>query len=253
MVTSGPLSRTLFRIRVVLVEPSHPGNIGAAARAMKTMGLSRLALVRPRLFPHPDAIALAANAVDVLEQARVCATLDEALAGTALAVALSARGRDLSHPMQDARDAAAELVAVATEADAAMVFGNETAGLSNEDVLKCGRLATIPADAEHSSLNLAQAVQVLAYEVRRASSSGPPARDRLPDYATHEGVEAFYAQLERSLVDAGFLDPANPGRLMERLRRLFGRARLEREEVNILRGMLSAWEPGSPKRKSVRK
>ena len=253
MATSGPLSGTLFRIRVVLVEPSHPGNIGAAARAMRTMGLSRLALVRPRLFPHPDAVALAANAVDVLERAHVCASLDEALEGTALAVALSARGRDLSHPMQDARDAAAELVRVAAGADAAMVFGNETAGLSNEDVLRCGRLATIPADPEHSSLNLAQAVQILAYEVRRAAGAASQARERTPDYATHEGVEAFYAQLERSLVDAGFLDPANPGRLMERLRRLFGRARLEREEVNILRGMLSAWEPGSPKRKNVRK
>src|SRR5690349_3524903 len=134
-----------------------------------------------------------------------------------------------------------------------MVFGNETAGLSNEDVLACSGLATIPADPGCSSLNLAQAVQVLAYEVRRAAVAWSPPRERLPEYATHEAVEALHAQLERSLVDAGFLDPANPGRLMERLRRLFGRARLEREEVNILRGMLSAWEPGSPKRKNVRK
>ena len=209
MATSGPLSR----IRVVLVEPSHPGNIGAAARAMMTMGLSRLVLVRPRLFPHAEADALASAATGVLEAARVCATLDEALAGTALSVALSARARDLSHPMLDARDAAAEIVRVAADADAAMVFGNETAGLSNEDVLACSGLATIPADPGCSSLNLAQAVQVLAYELRRAAVAWSPPRERPPEYATHEAVEAFHAQLERSLVGAGFLDPANPGRL----------------------------------------
>jgi tRNA/rRNA methyltransferase len=124
------------------------------------------------------------------------------------------------------------------------VFGNETAGLSNEDVLKCSRLASIPADPEHSSLNLAQAVQVLAYEVRIAAAPGAPPKDRVPDYATHEEVENFYAHLEASVVKSGFLDPGNPRRLLERLRRLFGRARLEREEVNILRGMLSAWDAG---------
>ena len=140
MATDAPLSR----IRVVLVEPSHPGNIGAAARAMRAMGLSRLALVRPRQFPHPDADALATGATGVLEEALVCETLAEALAGTALSVALSARGRDLSHPMQDAREAAAEVVRVAADAHAALVFGNETAGLSNDDVLTCTRLATTP-------------------------------------------------------------------------------------------------------------
>jgi tRNA/rRNA methyltransferase len=240
MAPSGPLSR----IRVVLVEPSHPGNIGAAARAMRTMGLSRLALVRPRLFPHPDAVALASGATGVLEQARVCATLAEALAGTALSVALSARGRDLSHPVQDARAAAAEVVRVATDAEAALVFGNETAGLSNEDVLRCSRLATVPSDPECSSLNLAQAVQVLAYEVRMAAVRWSPSRERVPDYASHEEVENFYAHLEASVVRSGFLDPKAPRRLIERLRRMFGRARLEREEVNILRGMLTSWDEG---------
>jgi tRNA/rRNA methyltransferase len=240
MAPTGPLSR----VRIVLVEPSHPGNIGAAARALRTMGLTRLFLVRPKLFPHADAVALASNALEVLDGARVCATLEEALAGTALSVALSARSRDLSHPAQDARAAAAEIVQVATGAEVALVFGNETAGLSNEDVLKCSRLACIPADPEYSSLNLAQAVQVLAYEVRTAAGRGAPPKHRVPDYASHEEVENFYAHLEASIVKSGFLDPGNPRRLMERLRRLFGRARLEREEVNILRGMLSAWDAG---------
>jgi tRNA/rRNA methyltransferase len=236
----------LSGVRVVLVEPSHPGNIGAAARALKTMGLARLVLVRPKSFPHREARALASGALDVLESTRVCATLAEALAGTELSVAMSARGRDLSHAALAAREAASEIVRSAGEA--AIVFGNETAGLSNEDVLKCSRLAFIPADPGCSSLNLAQAVQVMAYEVRAAAldpEAGPaPARGKEPRYASHEELESFYAHLERSIVASGFLDPGNPRRLMERLRRMFARARLEREEINILRGMLSAWDEG---------
>jgi tRNA/rRNA methyltransferase len=246
------MNAALSRIRIVLVEPSHPGNIGAAARALKTMGLAQLALVRPKSFPHREASALASNALDVLASARVCATLDEALSGTTLSVALSARGRDLSHPAQDVRDAAAEIARAAAVGDVALVFGNETAGLSNEDVLKCTGLACIPSDPGCSSLNLAQAVQVTAYEVRRAALGGTPA-GRAPERAAHEQLESFYAQLEASLVAAGFLDPENPRRLMERLRRLYARAALEPEEVNILRGMLSAWEPGSPKRRNTRR
>jgi tRNA/rRNA methyltransferase len=240
----------LSRIRIVLVDPSHPGNIGAAARAMKTMGLERLVLVRPKAFPHPEAGALASGAVDVLDDARVCATLDEALAGTALSVAMSARPRDLSHPLRDARAAAAEIVQVAAGADVAVVFGNETAGLANEDVLKCSRLASIPADPEYSSLNLAQAVQVMVYEVRMAAVGWTAPRERVPDYASQEEVEHFYAHLEASIVRSGFLDPKSPRRLMERLRRMFGRTRLEREEINILRGMLSAWDAGPWTRKA---
>src|SRR3954467_3658590 len=160
----------LSRVRVVLVEPSHPGNIGAAARALKTMGLSRLVLVRPKAFPHREARALASNALDLLDSARVYATLEEALAGTVLAVAMSARGRDLSHAARTARAAAGEIARDAGEA--AIVFGSETGGLSKEAVLKCSRLAFIPADPEYSSLNLAQAVQVMAYELRIAAD-GP--------------------------------------------------------------------------------
>ncbi len=234
----------LARIRVVLVEPAHPGNIGAAARALKTMGLSRLVLVRPARFPDRAASAMASNALDVLAGARVCDTLDEALAGTALSIALSARHRDLSHPALDARAAATELVAAAERNDVAVVFGNETAGLSNEDVMKCNRLARIPADPDYSSLNLAQAVQVVCYEVRMAVAGPAQEGGARTEHARHEDVEKFFEHLERSLHGSGFLDAGNPRRLMERLRRLFARARLEREEVNILRGMLTAWDEG---------
>ncbi|MGB7540510.1 MAG: RNA methyltransferase [Burkholderiales bacterium] len=238
----------LSRIRIVLSHPSHPGNVGAVARAMKTMGLGRLYLVCPRSFPDPEAWALAAGAIDVLDSAHVCASLEEALAGTTLAVAMSARRRDLSHPPLDARAAAQELVRSAQHEEAALVFGNETAGLVNEDVMKCNRLARIPAVPDYASLNLAQAVQVMAYEVRMAAL-GPAPESPREGYARHEEVENFYAHLERSLCASGFLDPKNPRRLMQRLRRLFARSRLEKEEVNILRGMLSAWDEGNPSKK----
>jgi tRNA/rRNA methyltransferase len=236
----------LDRMRVVLHRPSHPGNIGAAARAMKTMGLTRLALVEPRRFPDREADALAVNAVDVLASATVHGSLREALDGAVLAVAFSARGRDLSHAPLDARGAAAEAVDVAQVSDVALVFGNETAGLANEDVLLCNRLAQIPTISDFSSLNLAAAVQVAAYEVYMAmrSVSGPQAiaEEGSGELASIEQVEHFYAHLEASLGQTDFLEPGKPKRMMERMRRLFGRAKLQREEVNILRGMLTAWD-----------
>ena len=251
MTPNEPLSR----VRIVLVEPSHPANIGAAARALKTMGLARLVLVRPRAFPHREARALASNALDILDSARVCGTLDQALEGTVLSVAMSARERDLSHAALQARAVAGEVAGC--EGESAIVFGHETAGLSNEDVLKCSRLAFIPADPEYSSLNLAQAVQVMAYEVRMAAASrgaAPHSRPgREPSHASHEEIESFYAHLERSIQASGFLDAGNPRRMMERMRRLFARAGLEREEVNILRGMLSAWDQGPHAGKGTKK
>jgi len=237
MKATAPLSA----IRVVLSRPSHPGNIGAAARAMKNMGLSRLYLVRPKRFPDPEASAMAGGALDVLESARVCADLDEALAGTTLSVALSARPRELSHPPLDARGAARELVAAARRDEVAIVFGNETVGLSNDEVMRCSRLARIPASEEYASLNLAQAVQVMAYEAHMATLA-PAEASPGAEYAGHEELEKLYARLERSLRASGFLHPRDPRKLMERVRRLFARARLEKVEVNILRGMLSAWD-----------
>jgi tRNA/rRNA methyltransferase len=237
----------LARIRIVLSHPTHPGNIGAAARAMKTMGLSRLMLINPRHFPDAQAEAMAAGADDVLAQARVCSSLDEALAGTRFAVALSARRRELSHEAADVRDAAAEIAAEAVDGEVAVVFGTEMSGLSNEEVMKCQRLSHIDADAAFSSLNLAAAVQIVAYELRRATLGAPARTDFPHPAASFEEVEAFYAHLENRLIASGFLKPDEPKRLMERLRRIYGRARLEREEVNILRGILSSWE--RPKRR----
>ena len=238
---------TLSRIRVVLAQPSHPGNIGAAARAMKTMGLRRLYIVRPRRALDEQARAMSANAVDVLDRAVICATLDEALSDTTLQIAFSARPRELSHPALAAREAAAEAVGGARSQEVALVFGNELAGLANDEVLRCNRLAYIPADPACSSLNLAAAVQVVAYEVRLAAGAAGGVRQAPEaEFARHEDVESFYAHLERSLYASGFLHPEYPRRLMERLRRLFGRIRLEKDEVNILRGMLTQWDQHEP-------
>lgn len=229
----------LKNIRIVLCGTSHPGNIGAAARAMRTMGITDLALVNPQRYPDPQVMWLAAGATDVLEAARVCTSLSEALSGVAFAVACSARQRDVAVPMVDARTAAAQVVTVARERPVALVFGNETSGLSNEEVSCCGLLASIPVTADFSSLNLAAAVQVFCYELRMACGAVLPA-DKAQTLATHEEVEAFYAHLERTIIDTGFLNPAHPRKLMYRLRRLFARARLQVEEVNILRGILSS-------------
>ena len=247
-----PTASILDRIRIVLHRPSHPGNIGAAARAMKTMGLSRLVLVEPRRFPDREAEALAVNAADLLSLAKVHGTLEQALEGVALAVAYSARGRDIAHAPLDARSAAAEVVEIAQANQVALVFGNETTGLTNEEVMLCNRLAHIPTVTDFSSLNLAAAVQIAVYEVYLAGGAAARAVENPLDaggefyskreLATIEQAEHFYAHLESSLAQTDFLEPGKPKRMMERMRRLFGRARLQREEVNILRGMLTAWD-----------
>jgi len=236
----------LTRIRVVLSRPSHPGNIGAAARAMKVMGLSRLYLVNPERFPDAEATARATGAADLLEQATVCATLDEALIGTIHAAALTARLRDLGPPPRPAREAAVELLAQAAHGDVALVFGNETVGLPNAEVQRCQAAVSIPADPGFSSLNLGAAVQVLCYETRMAAFAGqrmPAPRGVTPNIsrlATHEEIEGFYGHLETVMIASRFLDPAKPKRLLPKLRRLFGRAQLEIDEINILRGILAA-------------
>jgi tRNA/rRNA methyltransferase len=231
----------LSHIRIVLSHTSHPGNIGAAARAMKTMGIVSLYLVKPKKFPDAEAEAMASGASDVLRRARVCASLAEALQGTVYALAVSARRRELAHVSADAHSAVQGLLAAAQQGEVAIVFGTEVSGLTNEEILQCRAMAHIPADPAYSSLNLAAAVQVIAYEARVAAL-GPLA---LPasefELARHEDIENFYAHLEQSLLASGFLDPANPRRLIPRLRRLFGRAHLEQEEVNILRGMLNSF------------
>jgi tRNA/rRNA methyltransferase len=222
-----------------MCETSHPGNIGAAARAMKTMGLSALHLVQPHAFPDPQAYWRATNATDVLDAAHVHETLDEALHGVAFAIACSARSRDVAVPAVDAREAAARLVSRARAQPVALVFGNEQAGLTTQAVNKCKLVASIPTNPDCSSLNLGAAVQVFAYELRMIALGAPQLQPQRP-LATHEEVEGFYAHVEQAMTQVGFLDPRHPKKLMPRLRRLFARADLETEEVNILRGILKA-------------
>lgn len=236
-------STSLFdRLRFVLVETSHPGNIGAVARAMKTMGFSRLVLVRPRFadaLEQEEAIAFASGAQDVLAAAKVVETIDEALEGCNFAAALSARLREYSPPVMTPRTLAAH-AAMESALDVALVFGSERYGLPNDIVEKCNALINIPANPEYSSLNLAQAVQVLAYELRLAAVG-----DTLPatpigfqgDAASLAQIDGMYAHLEQALIAIDFLDPDNPKKLMPRLKRLFSRTQLETEEVNILRGI----------------
>ena len=231
----------LERVRVVLCETSHPGNIGAAARAMKTMGLSRLVLVKPKHFPHADAEAFASGALDVLRAAVVRDSLEEALAGTVLAVASTSRHRDLTHEVVDCREACKRMVQVASHDEVALVFGPERTGLTVRDVSRCQLIAVIPANPDYASLNLAQAVQVFGYELRMSAGGMAPPVPQSSEPATHDEVEGFYRHLEQVFHASGFLDPQEPKRLMQRMRRLFARSRLEKEEVNILRGFLRAF------------
>ena len=236
----------LSRIRVVLCRPSHPGNIGAAARAMKTMGLTDLRLVSPKQFPDPEADTRATGAVDLLQQASVTASLAEALSGSVFAVAMSARQRDLGPAVGQPRGIVEQLLAEAATGPVALVFGNETVGLSNEEVLHCQAAVSIPTNPEFSSLNLGAAVQVLCYECRMAAYSGLPPRGghsatpASSPRATLDEVEGLYSHLQSLMMETGFFNPQQPGRLLPKLRRLFGRAQLERDEINILRGMLAS-------------
>jgi len=240
------------RVRIVLSHTSHPGNIGAAARAMKTMGFARLVLVNPKCFPDAQATAMASGAGDVLASAQIVSSLSEALQGVTLALALTARRRDLATAPLWARDGAAELAAA--KGEVALVFGNETSGLSNEELALCSRWATIPANPEYSSLNLAAAVQLLCYELRIALGAVPsaPTFTAAGTPATHDEVEGLMAHLEGEAVASGFLDPDNPRRLMLRLRRLFARTALEKEEVNILRGLLASFRQPTGKQHRVK-
>ncbi len=228
-------------IRIVLVGTTHPGNIGAVARAMKNMGLRDLVLVSPRFFPHEEATARASGATDVLDNAAVVDTLADALTDCVYVVGASARSRTISWPSMGPRDCAERMIRESAIGTVAAVFGPEKSGLHNDDLDLCHTLLTIPTDPGFSSLNLAMAVQVLTYELRVASfvDTGPVFESEAPP-ATAEEMEHFYAHLERVLADISFLDPQNPRHLMRRLRRLFIRARPDKNEINILRGILTA-------------
>jgi tRNA/rRNA methyltransferase len=223
------------RIRIVLCRPSHPGNIGAAARAMKTMGLADLRLVAPERFPAPEAEWMATSATDVLAAATLHTSLADSIKDCVAAFAMSARPREWSPQVLDARGAAAR--AMELEGDVAFVFGNETAGLTNEEMFACQFLVHIPASPQFSSLNLAQAVQVVAYELFMTTK--PSVQSRIEKLATVEDLEGLYVHLEEAALETNFM--ASGSRLRERWRRLFSRVpALEREEVNILRGLLRA-------------
>lgn len=240
----------LENIRVVLVNTSHPGNIGGAARAMKNMGLSQLVLVDPQDFPSADAVARASGASDVLDAAQVVGTLEEALVGCSLVLGTSARDRRIPWPLLDPRECGVAACEQARQgAQVALVFGREYAGLTNEELQRCHFHVHIPSDPEFSSLNLAAAVQVLAYEVRMAwlaAENQPTKTLKLETTAmqssqpvTADELESFYAHLEQALVEIRFLDPAKPRHLMSRLRRLYGRSEVSKLEMNILRGILT--------------
>jgi tRNA/rRNA methyltransferase len=234
-------SRALSRIRVVLSRTSHPGNIGAAARAMKTMGFADLVLVSPRHFPDPDATAMAAGAADLLAGARVVDSLEAALADRTLAVGLSTRARERSHPVAALREIAPSLLEAGADG-VALVFGNETSGLSNEELARCQRLAAIPANPAYPSLNLAAAVQVACYELASTASAFDLPASGAGSAATGGDLRGLFEHLESATLASGFIDPAKPGQFMERMRRLFARTGLERSEVKLIRGMLAAFE-----------
>ena len=228
-------------IRFVLFEPTHPGNVGAAARAMKTMGFSELVLVNPGCEIDGEARARSSGALDVLMGARLVGSLAEAVTGCGLVVGATARQRRLKWPEHAPRDAAALLVNESREKPVALVFGTERAGLKNTELDMCNALVYIPSNPDYSSLNLAMAVQVLTYELRVAGrvDAGPGFESEAPP-ATGEEMENFYSHLEQVMTDVEFLKPDNPRYLMRRMRRMFIRARPDKNEVNMLRGLLSA-------------
>ncbi len=253
----------LDRVRFVLVETSLSANMGAVARAMKTMGLTRLVLVRPQQALDAEALARAAGADDLLARARVCASLDEALAGCRLVIGSSARARSLAWPEVDPGACAERLLHEAEVGEVALLLGRERSGLSNDELARCHFLTRIAANPQYSSLNIAAAAQVFAYELRRvalqgeagarraqepAAAASDPSLDGVlaeaprSDLATADEMASFYGHLEHTMTRIGFADPEQSSTLRRRLRRLFNRARPDRTELNILRGLLSAAE-----------
>jgi tRNA (cytidine32/uridine32-2'-O)-methyltransferase len=229
----------LQSIRAVLVQPTHPGNIGGAARALKNMGLTQLYLVAPADYRGADAVARAADAGDVLSRTVACRTLDDAIGDCPFVVGTTARSRRIEWPMADPRAAAARLLEEARRGPVAVLFGQERSGLTNAELDRCHLLVSIRSSPEYPSLNLVCAVQILAYEIYCLVSPGLPAALPSEVPATVAEMRRFYRHLEGVLAEIEFLDPTNPRLLQRRLRRLFNRAQPDRNEVNILRGILT--------------
>ncbi len=240
----------LDNVRIVLSHTSHPGNIGAAARAMKTMGINSLYLVNPKIFPDKEAEARSVGAWDVLNKAKICTNLDEALNKTVLVAAITARRRNLSHDTFDSRQGAQKLLDQAQKGPVALVFGAEASGLTTEEVSKCQIIVHIPTDPNYLSLNLASAVQVMTYELQMALPKTNYLSQESGTLANFNDIELFYCHLEQIMIDTNFLDPREPKRLMQRMRRLFSRARLEKGEISILRGILNSIEKKYNKKES---
>jgi tRNA/rRNA methyltransferase len=237
------MNSLLSNIRIVLMETSHPGNIGAAARAMKTMGLGDLVLVNPGAFPSAIATARAAGADDILYHATVVDSLDDALGSSVFACATTARRREIAVPVTSPREIAPGLVERARSGPIAIVFGRESSGLTNDEVRRCQRVLELPASPQYSSLNLGAAVQLISYELRLAAlaeQASAQAEVTSVQRISVADLEGLYGHLERTLTTIGYLDPAQPKKLMPRLRALFGRADLTSSELNILRGILRA-------------
>ncbi|MCL6271585.1 tRNA (cytosine(32)/uridine(32)-2'-O)-methyltransferase TrmJ [Sansalvadorimonas sp. 2012CJ34-2] len=230
----------LDAIRIVMLRTWHPGNIGSALRAMKTMGLTRLVLVNPEQFPSPEAEAMAAGASDLLDKVEVVSSLEEAIEGCNLVIGTSARSRSFPWPMLTSRSCGEKAVQEARTGEVALVFGQETSGMTNEELQQCHFHVSIDANPEYPVLNVASAVQILCYEVYQASLSDSKLdeEDSVP-YPDSRQMEQFYKQLELALGDINFIIRQHPGKIMTKLRRFFNRARPEQEEMNILRGVLS--------------
>ena len=243
------MCETNKNIRIVMVHTTHPGNIGAVARVMKNMCLSELYLVKPRVFPSEEAIARSSGAVELLENAVVCETLQEAIADCSLVVGTSAREREVSWPVYDPRECAGLMVEASRNSSVALLLGRESSGLTNEELDLCQYLVHIPSNPEYSSLNVAMAAQVLAYEILMASqlSDVKPTEAELPHLSSQQ-MSNFHEHLQQTLLDIGFIDERRSEKLMLRLKRFFFRANPDEDEMNILRGILSATQG----RKSMR-
>jgi len=233
------------KIRIVLVNTSHPGNIGGAARAMKNMGLAELYLVEPREYPAPRAVWRAAGARDVLANAKIVGSVDEAIKDCGLVIGTSARERRIPWPLINPRECGDKIWQEAKSHQVALLFGREDRGLTNSELQKCHYHVHIPSNPDYSSLNLATAVQVLSYEIRMASLTGkdgelPEMNEWDQPLATADELELFHDHLAATMADLKFYDPDNPKQLLTRMRRLFNRTRMDKMEVSILRGLLSA-------------
>lgn len=241
------MEQRLDRIRLVMVNTTHPGNIGAAARAIKNMGLSKLVLVEPKEFPSPKAVWRAAGATDVLENVQVVSTLDEAIEDCGLVIGTSARERRIPWPLLTPRECADKVWAETEHHDIAILFGREDRGLTNEELHKCHFHLHIPANPDYSALNISAALQVIAYEIRVSYLQAKEGKALhfddwdLPPARTQD-VEMYFEHLEQTLEKLGFYDPENPRQTITRLRRLFNRIRMDKMELSIMRGMLTSIE-----------